>query len=114
MKAKKQAHHCAPVSRWGVREVRSGGGAGLSIPQIYGAGGDLRFSSKCRESLWRVLSREDMISFAFLKDHSVSCLENGLWCGGKWTQGDLLEDHWGETGGRRGGQIWEEWLLGKK
>lgn len=86
------------VSHWGVREVRLGGGAGLSIPQIYGAGGELRFSSKCRESLWRVLSREDMISFAFLKDHSVSCLENGLWRG----RNGHRETCWKTTGARQG------------
>lgn len=31
-----------------------------------------------QSSLWRVLSGEDIIQFAFLKDHSVSSVENGL------------------------------------
>lgn len=31
-----------------------------------------------QSSLWRVLSGEDIIQFAFLKDHSVSRVENGL------------------------------------
>lgn len=31
-----------------------------------------------QSSLWRVLSGEDIVQFAFLKDHSVSSVENGL------------------------------------
>lgn len=53
-------------------------GVGQSLSGIYRGGWKVMVLIQVQSSLWRVLSGEDIIQFAFLKDHSVHSVENGL------------------------------------